>query len=128
MRTAITLKSILSVLVLASFIFLTDVSALSDEWYMKASKRKIGEIILYMGEDKKEAAFTIYQFRKAKDDFLLKVSRNTLDSKFMSPDAKVGGWLDVPVPLIFVQYIRKQHTIKYLGSDTEWDYFLLLLR
>ena len=96
-------------------------------WYLTSPKKTVGELILYRGKEEQELSITIFRYANKDHYYLIQISRNSVDSKFMADNSAIGGWLDIPVPLIIIKYIRKRHTITYIGSDNNWDYFTLLL-
>lgn len=87
----------------------------------------VGETSLYIGDSKKENIITLFKSSEGKDVYILKVGRNVLDSRVMGEGVEVGGWLEVPLPLKILPSIKKRYSFKYTHSDTESDYFRLVL-
>jgi len=73
-----------------------------------------------------DSLFILKDLRKD-STYLLKVRRNSVDSKFMTQDAVVSGWIEIPIPIPFIGPIIKKHYIKYRDSDVDWDYFIAVL-
>ena len=75
-----------------------------------------------------ENTLMVYRSRAKESSYILRVQRNSIDSKFMNPGVEFSGWVDIPIPLPFIDDIRKKHVIKYVDSDKDWDYFKMDLQ
>lgn len=94
-------------------------------------KKLIGQLNLE-GDGTTEASVLIWQYYQApkhwNQRFLVQISRNSIDSKYMDKEKVLKGDIDIPIPVPFINYITRSHSIKYHKSDDKWDYFLVYLR
>lgn len=81
---------------------------------------------LTLNNTAEDALYILKDLRKD-NNYILKVRRNSVDSKFMAQDAIVSGWIEIPIPIPFIGPIIKKHYIKYRDSDVDWDYFTVVL-
>lgn len=86
-----------------------------------------GAANIYEGKEVKEETILLLRDVTDPDKFIIKIKRNTMDSKFMDPDVDIGGWINIPLPFIVVRSVTKRHTIRYTNSDLEHDYFKMTI-
>jgi len=86
-----------------------------------------GAANIYEGKEIKEETILLLRDVNDPDKFIIKIKRNTMDSKFMNPEVDIGGWINIPLPFIVVSSVTKRHTIRYSYSDLEHDYFKMTI-
>lgn len=87
----------------------------------------VGELKIVSETSEPDTTIEIFRNRIDDDKYLIKIKRNSVDSKFMRDDVALKGWITIPIPVPLIPDVVKKHRIKYHHSDTDSDFFMLEL-
>lgn len=89
--------------------------------------RLVGRLDIKGSEGVLEDTIAMYRSKANDNVYLIRLKRNSIDSRFMQPGVELSGWIEIPVPIPLIPKFYKKHTVKYKDSDLNWDYFWLTL-
>jgi len=105
--------------------------AIGQAWSLDNSAplgfRLVGRLDIRGEEGKLEDTIAMYRAVNDGNQYIVRLKRNSIDSKFMQPGVELSGWIEIPVPIPFIPKFYKKHVVKYKESDLNWDYFTLTL-